>query len=292
MSNFTTELRVIVEEINKLQKPEGYKSINDLIENAIPEIFENYPIFDENYRNVLNTKILKHFYFYEIGTETKGRFLFELNETLNRIMPYYNKLYTLWLTEFNPLYSVDTTTRHTGQSQDTEHNKSFTTGQDHNISKTESENKSNSSNISNSSDKSETNTNDLKSDVSKNTTRKSDTPQGTLANIENNTYLSEADISDGKANSLNQNNAQSKTTNFSQSSNNENGNATATTQSNNVNNVNKNDNNNKMNLNSYLDHVSGYTEYPATLFQKYMDTLINIDDMILKDLSDLFMQIY
>jgi hypothetical protein len=53
----------------------------------------SYPIFDENYRSVLNSKILNHFYENEIGFETPALFRHYLNTTLDEIMPFYNTLY-------------------------------------------------------------------------------------------------------------------------------------------------------------------------------------------------------
>lgn len=44
-------------------------------------------------REELNKKILNYYRFREIGQETFGRFLFELETSLNEIMPYYNGLY-------------------------------------------------------------------------------------------------------------------------------------------------------------------------------------------------------
>lgn len=55
---------------------------------------KDYPIFDENYRNVLNKKILDHYLENEIGFETPALFKHYLNSTMNEIMPYYNTLYT------------------------------------------------------------------------------------------------------------------------------------------------------------------------------------------------------
>lgn len=53
----------------------------------------NYPIFDESYRESLNNKIVDHYAFEEIGFDTPERFKFELNKSMNEIMPYYNELY-------------------------------------------------------------------------------------------------------------------------------------------------------------------------------------------------------
>lgn len=74
MATYTLELRTILE-----------SNVN---------IFDfNYPIFDEDYRRVFEDKFKAHFYFREIGVETVARFKFNLREMLNRIMPFYNKMY-------------------------------------------------------------------------------------------------------------------------------------------------------------------------------------------------------
>lgn len=72
----------------------------------------SYPIFDENYRESLNNKIILHFYDREIGAETPDRFNYMLRRKMIEIMPYYNQMYMSELLKFNPLftnYSVQTT---------------------------------------------------------------------------------------------------------------------------------------------------------------------------------------
>ena len=66
---------------------------------------KDYPIFDENYREVLNNKIFNHFKFREIGFETAELFKHFLNTTMNEIMPFYNKLYNSKVAEYNPFYN-------------------------------------------------------------------------------------------------------------------------------------------------------------------------------------------
>lgn len=68
-------------------------TIKNLIDNNFDFQLTSYPIFDENYRSVLNQKILYHYYENEIGFETASLFRFYLNNKLNEIMPYYNELY-------------------------------------------------------------------------------------------------------------------------------------------------------------------------------------------------------
>lgn len=70
-------------------------TIKTLIDNNFDFQMTQYPIFDENYRKILNNNILHHYYENEIGFETAPLFRFYLNQKLNEIMPYYNELYKI-----------------------------------------------------------------------------------------------------------------------------------------------------------------------------------------------------
>lgn len=109
MSNYTTEVRFICEEAAGLKSSAGYNDINDIVKLAAPKIFGDFPLFDENYRNILETKILKHYYLREISEETAGLWKFRLNTKMNEIMPLYNKLYESETFKYNPLYDTDYT---------------------------------------------------------------------------------------------------------------------------------------------------------------------------------------
>lgn len=65
-----------------------------------------YPIFDEEYREQLNAKIIYHYFMYEIGHETFHQFRFALARKMNEIMPYYNQLYKSTLLSIDPLSSI------------------------------------------------------------------------------------------------------------------------------------------------------------------------------------------
>ena len=88
MSKYTTELRYLIETGFDLELTE-------------------YPIFDEAYRNVLNTKLLNYYKFREIGMETPALFREYLKRSMDDIMPYYNQLYKSELIEFNPMYDYE-----------------------------------------------------------------------------------------------------------------------------------------------------------------------------------------
>lgn len=99
MSKYTIELGEIAQSITNMYGDDT----ETIIQAAIPLIFNTYPIFDETYRNTLNTAIMSAFFWREIGFETYGRWKFELHALMNRIMPYYNKLYESTLIEYNPI---------------------------------------------------------------------------------------------------------------------------------------------------------------------------------------------
>ena len=68
-------------------------TIRNLMDNNFDFGLKDYPIFDAEYRTILNNKILMHYYMDEIGFETAGLFKVYLNNKMNEIMPYYNELY-------------------------------------------------------------------------------------------------------------------------------------------------------------------------------------------------------
>ena len=94
---------------------------NEDVMTAINSAMSEYPLYETNpdltreygtayqvpTRSELNTKILNHYRFQEIGQETVGRWLFELKTALNEIMPYYNQLFYSADQDFNPIYNVD-----------------------------------------------------------------------------------------------------------------------------------------------------------------------------------------
>ena len=68
-------------------------TIKNLIDNDFDFGLNDYPIWNETYREILNKKILNHYYENEIGFETANLFKFYLNNRMAEIMPYYNKIY-------------------------------------------------------------------------------------------------------------------------------------------------------------------------------------------------------
>lgn len=169
MSKYTTEVRFICETEAGLLESVGYNDVDSVIQRAIPKIFDfDYPIFDEAYRNVLNTKILKHFYTKEIAFESVGLWKLHLNTTLNEIMPYYNQLYKSTLLTFNPLFDVDYTIQ---SKRDVEGSSNKDTSSSHSTS-VEGES--------------------TQDGTGNGKSLYSDTPQGTVQNLTSETYLTNA----------------------------------------------------------------------------------------------------
>lgn len=137
MSKYTTEVRFICENSAGLSKSEDADNVDSVLDKCWNKIFNfDFPIFDENYRQVLCRKILKHYYTREIAHETVGRWKLALNAKLNEIMPYYNQLYKSELLEFNPFYDVDLTRSRegSGTSNKTSNNTETNSGTSKNVS--------------------------------------------------------------------------------------------------------------------------------------------------------------
>ena len=225
MSTYTTQVRYICEEYAGRTQSADYKETPAVIAAARPKLFDfPYPLYDESYKGALETKIINHYYFREIGAETAAQFKFMLARTLNEIMPYYNQLYKTADLEFNPFYDVDYYKEHEGsdhasklktetgsghssetQNGTTSDSTSFagtvetqTTGERSTTIDNDTVRTLNTQDQTtfNTTDQRTLNTTDTKTLNTKDTVRQSDTPQGALTGIEANTYLSSATITD------------------------------------------------------------------------------------------------
>ena len=242
MSKYTTELRFICESKAGLSESVGFNQIDDVISNSWNKIFDNFPIFDESYRSVLCSKILKHYYTREISAETVGLWQLWLNTRMGEIMPYYNKLYESALLEFDPFKDTNYSRNHGGTfTGDTRRNGRSDVSVDNSVT---SNGTSNSKNLF------------------------SDTPQGAITNIENESYLTNATlIKDTDTN----------TTNTDGNSTTQNTETTGIT-----------------NTDNWIETIVGKqsTVSYSKLLQEFRDTFLNIDVMIINDLSDLFMNLW
>lgn len=279
MSKYTTELRFICETSAGLTDSEGYTSTRDIIEKSRAKIFDfDYPIFDEKYRSVLETKIIKHYYTREIAAETVGLWKLWLDERMNNIMPYYNQLYKSELLEFNPLYDTDITT---DSNRKINHEENTT---DKNIRTDNLANKN--TRTDNLSTANSHEDHDTESGTNDNLTAYSDTPQNGLKGVTELNYLTNATKVNGSDNKKHDNNGSYNTKNTGTQVDD----ATQTgTVSNDGSGTKKYDN-----TDEYLEHVKGKrgTDSYAKILQEYRKTFLNIDQMIINSLSDLFMGVW
>lgn len=303
MSKYTTEVRFICETYAGYSESQDYKNLNTVIENSRNSVFDfDFPIFDETYRSVLETKILKHYYTREIGFETVGLWKHFLDMRLNEIMPYYNKLYSSELMEFNPFYDVDITTQGSNSGSGQSANSATSTRTDNLAnSSTRTDDFSNSSTRTDNLAHGETaNNTHADNDTSSQTSYDlfSDTPQGQLDGVENEKYLTTARKVTNAGTSANTGNYQNtinatdtgtqKIDGTNKGTQKINGSNTGTV---------KNDGSDSgtySNTGEYLEHVTGKrggVSY-SKLLQEYRETFMNIDMMIIEELADLFMNIW
>lgn len=89
MAIYTTLLRSIVEQ----RQADEHVGPDDFSVAYRTLGLADYPIFDESYRAQLNDKIIRHFYFREIGFETVAQFRWRMDATMRENMVYFNQLY-------------------------------------------------------------------------------------------------------------------------------------------------------------------------------------------------------
>lgn len=91
---------------------------DDLAKAKINKALSTYPLYEPKSTNEyiprivptreeINNAILNYYKYREIGFETFGRFLHELETTMKEIMPYYNQLFYTQDLDFNVIYNVD-----------------------------------------------------------------------------------------------------------------------------------------------------------------------------------------
>lgn len=286
MSKYTTELRYI-------------------IENNFDIGLKNYPIFDENYRELLNQKIINHYYFREIGMETAELFKRYLNTTMNEIMPYYNQLYKSELLEFNPFYNVDKNIVSDKNNNSVSDFIGNTTGKNQQNADTENTQTNNgkqqTTTAATSVGESVGNSKGSGKTTNKSKRVSSDTPQGFLSinSIDSKTYASAAEMANGetvneftvndtKATSNNSESGTTDQTNVAETKAKGNTTSNATTETDTANKTTSND------FENYVSHVIGKSEGEtySEMLLKFRDTFLNIDMMIIDELKTCFMMIY
>lgn len=251
MSSYTTELRYIV-------NSEENKDIG----------LNNYTIFDESYREVLNQKIIAHYYFREI-CDVFGRFKWYLQARMNEIMPYYNQLYKSELIDIEVLTRINLT-----EEYDLDKNREYQKDIKDTISSSEDTISDNTGNTSsNTKSKSDSDTKGVQQD----------TPTGKLdwGEVETgNAYASEVNIGKNNANQSVEGEEKTSLNSEVASKRDSEGNSDESFSS--------------SDFESYINKKLGNNAMrtDSEMLLEYRNTFLNIDMMIINELSDLFMGIY
>ena len=309
MSKYTTEVRFICENSAGLSESEGADDVDSVLDRCWNKVFNfDFPIFDENYRQVLCRKILKHYYTREIAHETVGRWKLALNAKLNEIMPYYNQLYKSELLEFNPFYDVDLTrsregsgTRDTTGSTSNTSTESGTNTKTDTVTSNETSSDTSNSTESNTSKTTESNSNNtVTNDNTLN--RFSDTPQNSMdtqgiadsvplttvtkvnedVNV-NSTGSSTIDVTGSKTGKVDSSGSIDKTISDTVNGSDSREIIGSGTSTENINSTDK-----------YIETVRGKqgTENYSSMLMKFRETFLNIDMMIIEDCSDCFFTLW
>lgn len=275
MSKYTTQVRFICESKSGLEVSGGSGDIDKIIAGSWNKIFTSKaPFFDEAYRSVLCQKILKHYYLREICCETVGIWTLWMNTRLEEIMPYYNQLYESAKIEFNPMHDVDLTRSHERYVEGTKEENGTRT--ETNDGKRTLTGNSNTDTTGNGTRNTTSASDETKRDLY------SDTPQGAITGLENENYLTNARKITDNVNGTG--NEETNTTEKSGTDYNE----TENTESN-VNGEIKNTGSSNT-TEDYLENIVGKqgTESFSSLLNKFRETFLNIDMLVIEEFSDLF----
>lgn len=291
MSHYTTEVRYICEQAAGLDRSQGYLRIPDIIQAAIPKIFDfDFPIYKEDYRNTLETRILMHYYTREIGFETVGLWKLKLNEKLNLIMPYYNALYKALDQDFNPLYDTDLFKTSDGwntlkESVDGRRSEDHTSTVDHTDTMTRNLTDTDSGTI----DRDRTvDVTDNKDDWRK----INDTPQGGLTGLADDVYITSAEHDTAK-DTTSTVDTEDEDRNLTYHHSGTEGNVGKDVSSENRAATHSQDTDRTGHENGQ-EHTWGKSpgKSYSQMLKEYMENVRNIDEMVIEELNDLFMLVY
>lgn len=260
MSFYTTQLRFPLEQCLRDQGVSNEESNWPLFWKRCG--LDSYPIFREDYRDELNTMIVRRFYFREIGFETFEQFAFMMRRTMREIMPYYNLMYKALEQMENPfwdrnlwhdeVWDIDTDRNTTDNIDSTETtDRDVTTDNSH-------------TGTSNTTDSNENVFND--------------TPMNSLnsGDVKSMRYATNVTFDEGDTSTSDTSTDRGTT-------------AEDTSRKHTAKNVNVMDNDEDGSRNW---HDYGYTKSPLELFLKLMNKRVNIDEQVLNDLETLFIGLW
>lgn len=283
MSKFTMQLRFAV--LNAIEKHNI--PVSDAWETDLEQYWhyaykylglEDYPIFDEGYREELNAQIIRHYYFQEIGCETLAQFSFRMRAHMWEVMPYYNRLYVaaLQLDEKDIWSTADRSyTEHVAHDEDT--------AQDERYSQDDTTTTHDTGNVSRETT-SDTETGGTSSDETR--TDVLDLPMGTLGST--NDLFASGEYATNRERVVSNGSTTGETSTSAEESSNTTSSGTGT--------LDRDGTRNSTGTRTFTeDRSRTYRERDlsyAELFKKYADAIMDIDAMVVESCDDLFMAIY
>ena len=338
MSHYTTTVRAICETAAGLTSDVGYNDVAQVLNGSWDKIFEDFPIFEEEHREILCKKILRHYYTEEIAFETVGLWKLALNSKMQEIMPKYNELYSISASITNPLYNKNVVKEFEGNVTDdktstrTDNLKDTHSGGVKTVTsstRTDDLTDTNGGSVTTKTDSKRTDalktvtdntsTSTTSSSASNNTSNEnftSDTPQGSLSDVKAGRYMTNANIgkstgstSGSDKNDTSSNNTVNNTGTVSNAGTDtvtdsrtlkktgtvkDEGTSTVTDTSAVAHTGTVSDVGKTVSDSQHTERVTGYdgSEISGELLAKYSKSVINIDMMIINELSELFMQIW
>ena len=292
-ASYTMDVRTICETYANVESPgwSDQTTVDTIIDSAIPKVFNfPFPIFSEDYRKTLEHHILQHFYTREIAFQTVGRWKLGLQQKLNDIMPYYNKLYESQELDVDPFNNIDVT--ETSESSGNTTSKNNTTRNGTSVTNGSSETNDTADGTSGTETNGTTTTNNSQDTTANRTDAFSDTPQGTLSNVDNLTYLTNY-RKIGENNNVTDTEEQTTTGNADVTTHDETNSNTKTNSQTETDST-ETASGETTNSGNYTKTIKGKntgTSY-SELITAYRETFLNIDMMIIEELEELFLQIY
>lgn len=293
LSKYTTQVRWIVEQVTSenLDLP-----ISQRVTLACPKIFNfDFPIWLEEYRTTIEKKILMHYFNKEIGFETVGLWKFYLEERLNLIMPYYNKLYATTIKDYDWLSDTNSHESYVGNKKLQENAKYDANGNAKtNLTGDTTDNFT--GNVTDTggetfSGTGSSTTNGTRTQTTKNL--ESDLPQANYADLDYGTKLTEGNqTGSSKEESTTKNNS---TTDRSNSTDTTNKDVVHATQNSSTDTTQQSTNDLLSNTDDVYtrNRTGAFGNRSLTeLLMQYRESLINIDNMVINELQDLFMMVY
>ena len=272
-------LKEICIEVTGLTTEEGYR-LQEIIHQSTPKIFDfDFPIFAESYREALEAKIIKHYFYRQICCEDFEEWQLRLDTRMNEIMPYFNKIYESfdYLVDIMDDVDYERVFNEMNGRAGIENTKS--------TQSVESNTESNSVNVSNnqSVSKGQTTNHNEKEDIE----RYSDTPQGQLTGLLNDTYMSNASRNTGEAdNTENRNDTTTESANDNRTNK-----GSGNTITDGSFDTSKNESGHRKYNEKVKGKMSGYHSKPSIVLE-YRKAIINVDAQVIDSLKDLFVNLY